>query len=534
MVPNLIRLIKINFLLFLFYSCIETDKKNKNVIIILADDLGYSDIGFFGSEIKTKNIDSLAKNGVVFTNFYSSPLCAPSRAMLLSGNDNHTSGIGIQAYNSNLYGYEGILSKRVKIIPEILREYGYKSFLSGKWHIGGDPINRGFDKTFTLLPGAFTHYDNNKPIEAYPDTAFSENGKKILWQNGKYSSDVYTDKMIDFIDNSDGSSFFGYLSYTSPHWPLQVDKMYSDKYLGVYDNGYEEIRKKRFNNLISKDILPGKSETNKNFSKSWNILTEEQKKIESKKMEIYAGMVHNLDYNIGRLLNFLKNKKILDNTIIIFLSDNGAAAEDFFYNKTYGPYIQSKFTYDTNLIGSSESFASIGKNWAKVISHPFKLYKGFSTSGGMMAPLIVYGLDDVRPRISKEFTSIMDIAPTIYEILGIKSSFKKDLDLPFNFNGESIISYLHKKENKIHDKNYVFSFEHSGNAVLIKDNWKIVNKTTPFDENNFELYELSDISESNNLKFKFGEIYSQLLIEWNNYKKSKKIIFPTPFRDDLN
>ena len=166
---------------------------------------------------QTNNIDFLGKNGVVFTNFYSSPLCAPSRAMLLSGNDNHTSGIGIQAYNSDLYGYEGVLSKRVKIIPEILKEYGYKSFLSGKWHIGGDPIDRGFDNTFTLLPGAFTHYDNNKPIEGYPDTAFSEHGKKVLWKNGKYSRDVYTDKMI-------GLEKVASLSVYNPYVPSTKDE----------------------------------------------------------------------------------------------------------------------------------------------------------------------------------------------------------------------------------------------------------------------------------------------------------------------
>ena len=251
-------------------------------------------------------------------------------------------------------------------------------------------------------------------------------------------------------------------------------------------------------------------------------------------MEVYAGMIDNLDFNIGKLLDFLRHKKILDNTIIIFMSDNGAAAEDFFYNKTYGPYIQSKFTYDNNLIGSPESFASIGKEWAQVITYPFKLYKGFSTSGGMLAPLIIYGLDDIKPQISKEFTSIMDIAPSIYQILGIESMNKRDLKSSFTLDGDSIIQYLYNKQNKIHDKNYVFSFEHSGNAVLIKDNWKLVNKITPFDEKNFELYKISDISESENLKSEFIDVYNKLLIEWNDYKRSKKIIFPTPYIDDLN
>ena len=204
-----------NFLIvLLFISCAAQKTDKKNIIIILADDLGYSDLGYFGSEISTPNIDGLAEKGVVFTNFYSAPSCAPSRAMLLSGNDNHMAGIGIQAFRSDNYGYEGSLSERVKIIPEVLKENGYNTFMSGKWHIGGDPFERGFDKTFSLLPGAFTHYDNNKPIRGYPDTAFSQNGKKVLWEEGKYSTDVYTDKLIEFIDSSDDKPFFGYLSYT--------------------------------------------------------------------------------------------------------------------------------------------------------------------------------------------------------------------------------------------------------------------------------------------------------------------------------
>ena len=252
---NLIKSVTNFLVVLLFISCAPQKTDKKNIIIILADDLGYSDLGYFGSEISTPNIDGLAEKGVVFTNFYSAPSCAPSRAMLLSGNDNHMAGIGIQAFRSDNYGYEGSLSERVKIIPEVLKENGYNTFMSGKWHIGGDPFERGFDKTFSLLPGAFTHYDNNKPIRGYPDTAFSQNGKKVLWEEGKYSTDVYTDKLIEFIDSSDDKPFFGYLSYTAPHWPLQVDKIYSDKYVGVYDGGYEIIKERRLNGMIKKGVL---------------------------------------------------------------------------------------------------------------------------------------------------------------------------------------------------------------------------------------------------------------------------------------
>ena len=515
------------------FSCENTEKKN--VIIILADDLGYTDLSCFGSEISTPNIDNLASDGVIFTNYYSSPLCAPSRAMLLSGNDNHVAGIGIQAFRSKDYGYEGILSERVAIIPEILKSNGYRTFMSGKWHIGGDPISRGFDDTFVLLPGAFTHYDNNKPIKGYPDSAFSLNGKRILWDEGKYSTDEYTDRFINYIDKSDDSPFFGYLSLTAPHWPLQVDKKFSDKYRGLYDSGYEDIKISRLNKIKNKQLIDIKEEhfKVKEFRSEWENLSDEGRKIESRKMEIYAGMIDNLDHNVGRIITHLKNKNKLENTIIIFMSDNGAAAEDFYYNQTYGPYIQDKFSYEYDDMGKPESFISLGKNWADMITNPFNLYKGYTSSGGMRSPLIISGISTEK-KVSKEFITLLDIAPTIYSItnsLYPKIFHEKTIQKPI---GASIIPYLNGEDIEIHDKDYVFSFEHSGNAVLIKNKWKIVNKTSPFNNNNFDLYHLDDISESNNLKEKEEIIYNDLLKEWKKYSLSKKIIFPIPYKDDLN
>ena len=288
---NLKKLTKIFFFLLLI-SCSESEIAKKNFIIILADDLGYSDLGSFGSEINTPNIDMLAQEGVIMSNFHTSPLCAPSRAMLLSGNDNHIAGIGIQAFSSENFGYEGKLSERVKIIPEVLQKSGYKSFISGKWHIGGDPYERGFNNSYSLLPGAFTHYDNNKPIEAYPDSSFSQNGKRILWPEGEYSTNFYTQKMIDFIKSNHDKPFFAYLSYTAPHWPLQVDKEFSDNYVGYYDSGYHKVLEKRLINNIEKGIIPVSNNLPdaSYLSENWKKLSVNEKKLESKKMEVYASL----------------------------------------------------------------------------------------------------------------------------------------------------------------------------------------------------------------------------------------------------
>ena len=527
---NLKKLTKIFFFLLLI-SCSESEITKKNFIIILADDLGYSDLGSFGSEINTPNIDMLAQEGVIMSNFHTSPLCAPSRAMLLSGNDNHIAGIGIQAFSSENFGYEGKLSERVKIIPEVLQKSGYKSFISGKWHIGGDPYERGFHNSFSLLPGAFTHYDNNKPIEAYPDSSFSQNGKRVLWPEGEYSTDFYTEKMIDFIKSNDDKPFFAYLSYTAPHWPLQVDKEFSDNYVGYYDSGYHKVLEKRLINNIEKGIIPVSNNLPdaSYLSENWKKLSVNEKKLESKKMEVYAGMVENMDLNIGKLIEYLKSENLYDNTIIFFLSDNGAAAEDFYHNKTYGKYIRDKFSYDINEIGSAKSFASLGRNWAETISYPFRLYKGYTTSGGIRSPLIIKGIES-KSKISNEFMTLLDIAPTIYDISNSEYIYNKNYPL----KGSSILPFFEEFSENIHSKDYVFSFEHSGNSILRKGNWKIINKTNPFDKENFELFHVDDFTEQNNLKNDYPNIFDSLYVEWNDFVVRNKVLLPTPYIDDLN
>ena len=528
-------------LLFLFFliSC-ETSNtssnQRKNILIILADDLGYSDLSSFGGEINTPNIDFLASSGTIFSNFYTSPLCAPSRAMLLSGNDNHVAGIGIQAFSSSNYGYEGILSDRVAILPEVLNMNGYQTYMVGKWHIGGDPYYRGFDKTFALLPGAFSHYDNSKPIRGYPDSAFSENGKKRLWDVGKYSSDFYTDKLIDFLDTNDKDPFFAYASFTAPHWPLQVDEKYSNKYKGKYDEGYDVLKMNRFNSLKDFNIISRESTFPifKTEYSSWDKLNDYEKSIESRKMEIYAGMIENLDFNVGRIISFLKENNQYDNTVILFMSDNGAAGEDFYYNNIYGDYIQENFNYDYEDMGKPNSFISLGIGWAEAITSPFRLYKGFTTAGGMKSPLIISGVNDNKISLSNEFLSLLDIAPSIYDLLNIKYPRflnKKELYSPI---GESIIPYLKSESKNIHKDDYVFAFEHSGNSFLKKGEWKIINTIQPFNLSNFELYNIkNDISEITNKKNINRKIYNDLIDEWNNYSKSRRLIFPTPYIDNL-
>ena len=313
-----------------------------NIVLIVADDLGYGDIGCYGGDIETPNIDMLASNGIRFSSFHTAPMCAPTRAMLLTGNDNHIAGVGAQSLFTDVFGYEGKLSDRIVTIPALLKDAGYHTYITGKWHLGttpeSNPNNKGFENSFVLLEGAGNHYNNQSALNT-EYSGYTENGIPVLWPDGMYSTDFYTDKIIEYINQNkeDGRPFFAYAAYTSPHWPLQVDKKYRQKYKGQYDDGYEELRKKRLNSLkkagiiTSEAILPPLHHS----VLHWDSLTVKEQKTESRKMEIYAGMVDNLDYNIGRPFTFLKKIGVWDNTLFIFMSDNGAGHRDFYKDVRY-------------------------------------------------------------------------------------------------------------------------------------------------------------------------------------------------------
>ena len=461
--------------------------------------------------------------------------------MLLSGVSNHIAGIGIQGYNSDLFGYEGKLTNRIKTIPSILKMSDYHTFISGKWHLGGDvdsnPIKKGFDESYVLLPGAGNHYSNRKVIKSYPDSSYSENGKKTVWKNGNYSTDYFTDKIIEYISNSKDKNkpFFAFATYTSPHWPLQVDEEFSKKYEGIYDSGYDNLKEERFNNLKKLNIIPSKAILPKSHKrlKSWNDLSKLEKKIESKKMELYAGMIENLDFNIGRIINYLKKIDEYENTLIVFMSDNGAAAEDFYNNPIYGKYIKDNFSVEYDDMGNENSFISLGTGWAEASSAPFKYFKGLPTQGGIVSPLIISGYGVSRKDyFSKNFVTLLDIAPTLYDFGQINL---KNNNPNFPLEGYSLKKYLNGENNHIHEKGYVFGFEHSGYSFIIRDNWKLVNYKTPFNIKNFKLYNLeSDLIEEVNLKEKEVDIFNQLIKEWEIFSKKNKLIFPTPYIDNIN
>jgi arylsulfatase A-like enzyme len=291
-----------------------------NILLIVVDDLGFNDLSLFGSEISTPNIDVLAQEGMVFTNFHVAPTCSPTRAMLLSGTDNHIAGLGnmheeMPDNQRGQPGYEGFLNDRIAALPELIRDAGYHTYMTGKWHLGlteeTSPAARGFEKSFTIVQGGAGAFSNMLQIFG-PEKAMYREDRQLLdsLPDNFYSTKFYTEKMIDYINSShgDGKPFFSYLAFTAPHWPLQAPAESIEKQKGKYDEGYDVLRERRFNALKEKGLYAHDSEP---FPKlpgepTWESLSSEEKKYEAKKMEIYAAMVNDVDIYIGKLITYLK------------------------------------------------------------------------------------------------------------------------------------------------------------------------------------------------------------------------------------
>ena len=466
-------------------------------------------------------------------------MCAPTRAMLLSGNDNHIAGMGGQGRVSEVFGYEGKLTNRIVTIPQLLIEAGYHTYMAGKWHLGktpeANPHQKGFERSFALLEGAGNHYTNQSALNDGLST-YTEDGDSTTWENGNYSTDFYTDKLIEYIDQNkaDSKPFFAFAAYTSPHWPLQVDKPYWEKYSGLYDDGYEKLRERRLESLKKTGIIPQKAvlppvhET----VKPWNSLSENEKMKEARKMELYAGMVDNLDYNIGRLITYLKEIGEYDNTLFVFMSDNGAAYRDFINWDGYQK-LRSYYNDDFENMGNYNSYVSYGPQWAEAGSAPFKYFKDYATEGGINTTLIISGKNVARRNeIHHGFLSVLDLAPTFYEMANVGYPEKYNENEVYPLKGSSLLPFISAKTAVIHSSDYVFAIEHYGNAMLRKGDWKITNIKRPFELENFTLYNLStDLGEQVDLKDREIEKFEEMMAEWAKFSAEVRLQMPDSKND---
>ncbi len=519
---------------------ISVDRR-PNILLVVADDMGFSDIEPFGAEIETPTISRLAKSGVAFTNFYAAPTCSPSRAMLMTGMDNHIAGIGNMAETVadnqlGLPGYEGHLRREVPTIAERLSEQGYRTVMAGKWHLGMErdlsPGARGFDHAFSFGFGGGSHYSDRVGPDAHrPRLLYRKNGElNPELEDDFYSSTNFVSELIEGLEvtASTDKPFFAYLAFSAPHWPLQLPKNHVNQLAGFYDQGYDELRAAR----LSRQRALGLIETDASVAPRpngvppWDQLDDDAQRRSARVMEIYAGMIQVMDQEIARVLAYLEDKALAENTVIIFISDNGPDSWDTEHAPP--PVRDHAATFDNALenMGKPGSFTLFDRGWGWVSGTPFRGYKGSTFEGGIRVPAIISSAHIENPgRFSRETISITDFAPTIMELAGISARAGE-------FTGRSIAAVMSDKTDSTSDDDQYLGVEIWGHRAIKVDDWKAVRVPKPPGDDQWMLFDLvADPGEQNDLANALPEQLEVLKQAWERYVEANNVVLPEgPFR----
>jgi arylsulfatase A-like enzyme len=512
-----------------------------HIILIMADDMGYSDIGCYGGEIRTPNLDRLAEEGLRYTHFHNTARCCPTRASLLTGLYPHQAGVGHMMADRGLDGYRGDLNKNCVTLAEVLKLAGYSAYMSGKWHVTrflkndgpkhNWPQQRGFDRFFGTITGSGSFFE--------PMTITSDNEYLKTLPPGFYYTDAISDHAVKFIKEHHqklaDKPFFLYVAYTSPHWPLHALERDIAKYKGLYGKGWDALREERYRRMIEMGIIDPR----------WNLTERdprvppwekaENKQWQARRMEVYAAQIDCMDQGIGRILRELDTHGCLDNTLIFFLSDNGGCAEEITDSwKAWiiggGEYVGRARTLDGKLIqigndpefmpGPYDTYQSYGIPWANVSNTPFRLYKHWVHQGGVATPLIVHWPAKIKTRegFRHQTGHLIDIMATCVDVSGASypSEYKKYPIIPFE--GKSLVPTF---EGMPIDREAIF-FEHERNRAVIAGKWKLVASGG---EGLWELYDLvQDRTETNDLALSDPQRAEKMAAMWKEWALRTKVI----------
>ncbi|MDR0699642.1 MAG: arylsulfatase [Tannerella sp.] len=516
-------------------SCTNNkDYNTPNILLIMADDLGYSDIGCYGGEISTPNLDQLASEGIRFTQFYNTARSCPTRACLMTGLYPHEAGVGHMTGSNMGHGYFGCLNDSCVTIAEVLGSAGYYTGMAGKWHAGNDrnswPENRGFQYFWG------THNYIDSYFKVLNDCEVFENGKMVISEDDYpalgaspdtewYTTDVFTNKAIESIDKSiaEGKPFFQYLAFNSPHWPLEAHDDVIDKYLESYKDGYELLRKQKYERMLEMGIVSKDWKFPDNTMPEWDLLSDSSKLDTEFRRAIYAAQVEIMDEHIGRIVEHLKRKNILDNTVIIFLSDNGCSAEP--ENQVFGYQWgkNTKWNYNEWRRNSARKGASQGMVWAIASNSPYKLYKKFTHEGGISTPLIVHWPKAIKKpgSIDNKPGHIIDIMATCIELAGAKYPETRNNVPVRKYRGISFAKNIKGEKSPEHEAIF---WEHEGHGALRMSKWKLVS-ANPQKEDEWELYDMEkDRTEMNDLSEIYPEKRSEMIEKWTQLAYDTKAL----------
>ena len=521
-------------------SQVVANDRKPNILLVVADDMGWTDLGSFGSEIDTPNLDALARRGVKFTDFHVSVSCSPTRSMLLSGTDNHLAGLGnmgemLRPEQRGKPGYEGYLNDRVVSLAEVLREGGYHTYMAGKWHLGHDPEQfphaRGFERSFSMLFGGASYWsDMFGMLAVHEEVAeYVLDDKRLEELPGDfYATRSYTDYLIDSISENrdDDKPFFAYLAFTAPHDPLHVPEPWLGKYRGQYDDGYEVLKARRAAAAKQKGLIPDNAPIPERYHPelyewvtAWDSLSEEQQAIESRGMEVYAGMVNNMDYQFGRVMRFLKYIGEYDNTIVIFLSDNGPNP---WYSDDYPGNSGSKWfaQFDNSIenIGHPMSHYAYGMGWGSASAGPLDLFKMTVAEGGIRSPMLIAGPGVKGNRQVDAFAYVWDVMPTVLDLASIEHPRKYQGRQVERMRGKSLQGVLTGSAKSVYGAEEFVGGEMQNGKWMRQGDFKAVSVAPPYGTGTWHLYNLADDpGETHDLAKAQPETLKKLQVAWDRY-----------------
>ena len=518
--------------------------KRPNIVVMLADDWGYSDVGAFGSEIQTPHLNQLAQSGTRFSNFHVSASCSPTRSMLLTGVDNHLNGVGnmretIPQSHVGRAGYLSVLNQRVVTLASLLQDQGYRTYAAGKWHVGKEPHNlppaRGFDRSLVMGDSGSDNWETGKLYLDLTDKVYwYDNGREAQMPKTFYSSEFYVSKTLDYLktDAHSDKPFFAYLAFQANHIPVQAPQEFIDKYKGRYNAGWDVLRQERRNKAIELGLVPPNTPMAALPAThvAWDSLSPQDKAYQARRMEVYAAMAEAMDFHIGRLIAHLKQTGEYDNTVFVFLSDNGAEASDPYALAVGRWWLDRHYNRDIDRLGSPGAYSIIGPNWARAATAPLNTYKFFAGEGGIRVPLIISGIPSPNKQsIQNSLTHVTDIVPTLLDLAGVQhpgTSYKGQTIHPLT--GHSLLPIIQGKATRVRGPDEVLGYELSGNRAVFKGDYKLLSNLAPVGDGQWHLYNITtDPGETRDLKDEMPELFQSLQNDYAKWAKANGVL-PMP------
>lgn len=538
------------------------EQKQPNILLLVGDDIGFGDLEAYGSEIPTPNMNRIADAGVRFTNFHASPVCSVTRAMLMTGCNNIEVGLGAFDYSfypptKGVAGYEGYLTRNTVTIAELLKDAGYDVYKSGKWHLGGEaaggegPLEWGFTKEFGILSGGSNHWNNYAMTPDFSDPNglnvkreehFTLNGAHYDRPNGVYSGELYTNQMLNFIKegHAENKPWFAYMAFTTAHFPIQAPPELIDKYYEKYlELGFAGLKKSRYQSLKAKGLITETAiepEFNE-ITHKWESLSEEEQKIQAKVMATYAAMIEDQDNRTGEILDYLKESGQLDNTLVIYVTDNGPEGFEATHPKTGNPemahWIETQFDQSFEAIGTANSEHTIGVSWANASTGGLQWWKWFIGEGGIRVPMMIVPPGafsekiDRSGYISNAVMSVKDLPMTILDYAGVShpGTMYKDRKI-VKPSGITARPFLESKSNIVRSEDQWYAFELFGNGYIMKGDYKLIRvRPGMFGDGEWHLYNVvADPSEMNPLDSKMPELFEEMHSLYANYAQENNIM----------